>query len=131
MEFNANKAIYLQIAEYVCDHILMETWKTNDKLPSVRELAVQLEVNPNTVMRTYDMLQQKEIIANKRGIGFFLTGDSVRNVKSYRKIFFWKRIFHCSFGIFIYWKSVYLNWSNVTDSLLNRILIKMNHEIKY
>jgi len=88
MEFNANKAIYLQIAEYVCDHILMETWKTNDKLPSVRELAVQLEVNPNTVMRTYDMLQQKEIIANKRGIGFFLTGDSVRNVKSYRKTVF-------------------------------------------
>ncbi|MEI2273995.1 GntR family transcriptional regulator [Sphingobacterium sp. ML3W] len=88
MEFNANKAIYLQIAEYVCDHILMETWKTNDKLPSVRELAVQLEVNPNTVMRTYDMLQQKEIIANKRGIGFFLTEDSVRNVKSYRKTVF-------------------------------------------
>ncbi|WP_343559969.1 GntR family transcriptional regulator [Sphingobacterium sp.] len=88
MEFNANKAIYLQIAEYICDHILMETWKTNDKLPSVRELAVQLEVNPNTVMRTYDMLQQKEIITNKRGIGFFLTADSVRNVKSHRKTVF-------------------------------------------
>ena len=88
MEFSANKAIYLQIAEYVCDHILLETWRVNDKLPSVRELAVQMEVNPNTVMRTYDMLQQKEIIANKRGIGFFLTTDSVKNVKSYRKMIF-------------------------------------------
>lgn len=88
MEFSANKAIYLQIAEYVCDHILMETWKTNGKVPSVRELAVQLEVNPNTVMRTYDLLQQQEIIANKRGIGFFLTEDSVKKVKSYRKTIF-------------------------------------------
>jgi len=81
MEFNANKAIYLQIAEYVCDHILLATWK-------VDELAVQMEVNPNTVMRTYDMLQQKEIIANKRGIGFFLTQESVKNVKLYRKAIF-------------------------------------------
>lgn len=88
MDFNANKAIYLQIAEHVCDHILMETWKANDKLPSVRELAVQLEVNPNTVMRTYDMLQLKGIVANKRGIGFFLMEDSVRNVKTYRKTTF-------------------------------------------
>ncbi|WP_367209781.1 GntR family transcriptional regulator [Sphingobacterium sp. R2] len=88
MEFNANKAIYLQIAEYVCDHILLATWKVDEKLPSVRELAIQMEVNPNTVMRTYDMLQQKEIIANKRGIGFFLTQESVKNVKLYRKAIF-------------------------------------------
>ncbi|MEN5085723.1 GntR family transcriptional regulator [Sphingobacterium faecium] len=88
MDFNANKAIYLQIAAYVCDHILLGTWKVEDKLPSVRELAVQLEVNPNTVMRTYDLLQQKEIVVNKRGVGFFVTGTSVENVKAYRKTVF-------------------------------------------
>ncbi|CDT15121.1 MULTISPECIES: GntR family transcriptional regulator [Sphingobacterium] len=88
MDFNANKAIYLQIAAYVCDHILLGTWKVEDKLPSVRELAVQLEVNPNTVMRTYDLLQQKEIVVNKRGVGFFVTGTSVENVKAYRKAVF-------------------------------------------
>lgn len=88
MDFNANKAIYVQIAEHVCEHIMLGTWKNEEKVPSVRDLAVQLEVNPNTVMRTYDLLQQKAIIANKRGIGFFLTADAVAQVKAYRKAMF-------------------------------------------
>ena len=85
MEFRDNKAIYLQIAEYVCEHILLEKWKTDEKVPSVRELAVDLEVNPNTVMRTYELLQSKNIITNKRGIGFFVADEALTNVKSYRK----------------------------------------------
>lgn len=85
MEFRDNKAIYLQIAEYVCEHILLGKWKADAKVPSVRELAVQLEVNPNTVMRTYDLLQSRNIISNKRGVGFFVTDEALANVKSYRK----------------------------------------------
>ncbi len=85
MEFRDNKAIYLQIAEYVCEHILLEKWKADEKVPSVRELAVELEVNPNTVMRTYELLQNKNIISNKRGIGFFVSDEAIANVKSYRK----------------------------------------------
>ncbi len=85
MEFRDNKAIYLQIAEYVCEHILLEKWKVEDKVPSVRELAVELEVNPNTVMRTYDLLQNINIITNKRGVGFFVATEALANVKSYRK----------------------------------------------
>lgn len=85
MEFRDNKAIYLQIAEYVCEHILLGKWKVEDKVPSVRELAVELEVNPNTVMRTYDLLQNMNIITNKRGVGFFVAEKAVAHVKSYRK----------------------------------------------
>lgn len=85
MEFRDNKAIYLQIADYVCEHILLGKWKVEEKTPSVRELAVELEVNPNTVMRTYDLLQTKNIINNKRGIGFFIADEAIANVKSYRK----------------------------------------------
>lgn len=85
MEFRDNKAIYLQIAEFVCEHILLGKWKTDDKVPSVRELAVELEVNPNTVMRTYELLQNKNIITNKRGIGFFVAYDAITQVKAYRK----------------------------------------------
>ena len=85
MEFRDNKAIYLQIAEYVCEHILLGKWKTDEKVPSVREMAVDLEVNPNTVMRTYELLQNKNIINNKRGIGFFVAEDALKQVKSYRK----------------------------------------------
>lgn len=85
MEFRDNKAIYLQIAEYVCEHILLEKWQADQKIPSVREMAINLEVNPNTVMRTYELLQNKNIINNKRGIGFFVAEDAVAHVKSYRK----------------------------------------------
>lgn len=88
MEFSDHKAIYIQIAEYVCENILLDGWKAGDKVPSVRELAVSLEVNPNTVMRTYDLLQSKDIIVNKRGVGFFLTDDAVSKVKDYRKTTF-------------------------------------------
>ncbi|WP_412466950.1 GntR family transcriptional regulator [Pedobacter sp. KLB.chiD] len=85
MEFRDNKAIYLQIAEYVCEHILLGKWKADEKVPSVRELAVEMEVNPNTVMRTYELLQNKNIINNKRGIGFFVDENAAEHVKSYRK----------------------------------------------
>jgi GntR family transcriptional regulator len=88
MEFRDNKAIYLQIAEYVCEHILLGKWKKEDKVPSVRELAVSLEVNPNTVMRTYELLQTKNIINNKRGIGFFVAEDAESQVKAYRRLQF-------------------------------------------
>jgi len=88
MEFRDNKAIYLQIADYVCEHILLGKWKADEKVPSVRELAVEMEVNPNTVMRTYELLQNKNIINNKRGIGFFVGERATENVKGYRKVQF-------------------------------------------
>ncbi|MGN7987092.1 GntR family transcriptional regulator [Pedobacter sp. 22226] len=88
MEFNNNKAIYLQIAEYVCEQILLGKWKADEKIPSVREMAIEMEVNPNTVMRTYELLQGKNILNNKRGIGFFLADDTIDQVKQYRKTSF-------------------------------------------
>ena len=56
-----------------------------DKAKSVRELAVMFEVNPNTVMRSYDYLQNNGIFLNKRGIGFFVTDDAVEKIKFLRK----------------------------------------------
>ncbi|KQM75128.1 GntR family transcriptional regulator [Pedobacter sp. Leaf216] len=88
MEFNNNKAIYLQIAEYVCEQILLGKWKADEKIPSVREMAIEMEVNPNTVMRTYELLQSKNILNNKRGIGFFLADNTIDQVKQYRKTTF-------------------------------------------
>lgn len=88
MEFRDNKAIYLQIADFVCEHILLGKWKAEEKVPSVRELAVEMEVNPNTVMRTYELLQNKNIINNKRGIGFFVDPQAIDHVKTYKKVQF-------------------------------------------
>lgn len=75
MEFRDDQAIYLQIADHFCENILLEKWNPGDRIPSVREMAVNIEVNPNTVMRTFNYLQEKGIIFNKRGIGYFVADD--------------------------------------------------------
>jgi DNA-binding transcriptional regulator YhcF (GntR family) len=85
MEFKESQAIYLQIADHMCEQILLDKWKTEDRIPSVRELAVQLEVNPNTVMRTCEYLQQYEIIYNKRGIGYFVASNAGKKIKQLKK----------------------------------------------
>lgn len=84
MQFNnSSQAIYLQIVDYICEKILLTTWQTEEKIPSVRELAVQLEVNPNTVARTYDFLKQHEIIYDKRGIGYFIAPHGLKKATAY------------------------------------------------
>jgi DNA-binding transcriptional regulator YhcF (GntR family) len=85
MQFRESIAIYLQIAEYICERILLKQWKSGERIPAVRELAVQLEVNPNTVMRTYEFLQGQNIIHNQRGIGYFVSPDAIANATQYRK----------------------------------------------
>ncbi len=85
MEFRESQAIYLQIADFVCERILLKEWKPAERIPSVRELAVQLEVNPNTVMRTYEFLQQRDVIYNERGVGLFVAANAIKNAMVYRK----------------------------------------------
>jgi DNA-binding transcriptional regulator YhcF (GntR family) len=78
MEFRKKDAIYLQIADILCENILTKNWIENNRIPSVREMAVSLEVNPNTVMRAYAYLQDKQVIYNKRGIGYFVAKEAYR-----------------------------------------------------
>ena len=85
MDFSENPAIYIQIAEYVCEQILLKKWKLGDKIISIRDLAVNLEVNPNTVQRAYDLLQQRTIITQKRGIGFYIEEDAMDRILSFRR----------------------------------------------
>ncbi|MEJ7646077.1 MAG: GntR family transcriptional regulator [Chryseolinea sp.] len=77
MEFRDDQAIYLQIADTFCENILLRKWKALDRIPSVRDVAVEIEVNPNTVVRTYTYLQEKGIIFNRRGVGYFVSEDGV------------------------------------------------------
>ena len=85
MDFKENPAIYIQIAEYVCEQILLKKWNLGDKIISIRELAIMMEVNPNTVQRAYDFLQQREIITNKRGVGYFTEADAMERILSFRR----------------------------------------------
>lgn len=90
MEFKEKKSIYVQIADYFTENILKGNWKADDRISSVREMAVQLEVNPNTVMRAYAHLQEKGIIYNKRGIGYFVSIEAEQEVKAMKKEDFMK-----------------------------------------
>jgi GntR family transcriptional regulator len=85
MEFKDKQSIYLQIADYICEQILLGKWPPGERIPSVRDLATMLEVNPNTVMRTYDFLQNKEIIVSKRGIGYSSDDKAIERILLYRK----------------------------------------------
>ena len=85
MEFNSTQPIYLQIADYVCDRILAGILEAEGKVPSVRELAVALEVNPNTVMRSFDFLQQQKIIYTKRGMGYFVEASAKKQIEHHRR----------------------------------------------
>jgi DNA-binding transcriptional regulator YhcF (GntR family) len=85
MEFRSSEAIYLQIADYVSDQIILKKWLAEAKIPSVRDMAFTLAVNPNTVMRSYEYLQNADVIYNKRGVGFFVSADGIKKVKALRK----------------------------------------------
>jgi GntR family transcriptional regulator len=91
MQFRETQAIYLQIADFVCEKILLKEWIPGERILSVRELAMQLEMNPNTVMRSYEFLQQQGIIFNQRGIGFFAAQDAVKQANQYRREAFMER----------------------------------------
>jgi len=89
MEFKDNKPIYLQIVDLCFHKVLKREWKEEERVPSVRELAVSLEVNPNTVMRSYDYLQSEDIIYSKRGMGYFARqGAYEQTLELQRKSFY-------------------------------------------
>ena len=76
MEFNANKSIYLQICDAICEQILSGTLRPAERNPSVREYGADIGVNPNTVMRSYEKLTGEGIIYNRRGIGYFISPEA-------------------------------------------------------
>ena len=85
MEFKKNQTIYLQIADFICENILTHKWTVEEKIPSVRELAAMIEVNPNTVMRTFTHLQEMGVIYNKRGIGNFVSTGAPNKIQEMQK----------------------------------------------
>ena len=90
MIFTNDKAIYIQMADRLCDEILAEKYKDDDRIPSVREYAVMLEVNANTVVKAYDELSRANIIYNKRGLGYFVTPGAKKQILKERKQEFMK-----------------------------------------
>ena len=76
MEFSEPKGIYLQIADQIRERVLNGDWRAGERIPSIRELAVELGVNPNTVTKSYQRLMDRGIISSRRGLGYFVSDDA-------------------------------------------------------
>lgn len=106
MNFKESKAIYLQIADRICDEVLLGQYQEEERIPSVREYAAVVEVNANTVMRSYDYLQTQGVIYNKRGIGYFVSVGARKLILSLRKEYFLKEEVDYSSSRFSRWASL-------------------------
>jgi DNA-binding transcriptional regulator YhcF (GntR family) len=84
MNYNNSQPIFIQIADQICGRVLSGEYKAGQRIPSVREMAVDMEVNPNTVMRSFERLQRNDIIYNKRGIGYFISEDAEKQIRKMR-----------------------------------------------
>ncbi|BDD11167.1 GntR family transcriptional regulator [Fulvitalea axinellae] len=92
MEFQTTKGIYLQLADTIKERIISGEYKAGEKIPSVREFASKMGVNPNTIMRTFGELQSLSIIENKRGIGYFVKEDAKDSILQEKKAEFFDKI---------------------------------------
>ena len=81
MEYNEHKPIYLQNVDLMQEKILQGDWREEERIPSVREMGAMVGVNPNTIVRSYQLLESQEIIYNKRGLGYFVKDGAVARIK--------------------------------------------------
>lgn len=89
MNFSQNTPIFLQIAQLVEQNIVKEQWAEGERIASTRELAVELSVNPATVMRAYEHMTELGLVEQQRGLGYFvMAGAKERIVEIRREEFF-------------------------------------------
>ncbi len=89
MQFRINNAsdrpVYQQIMDQIRRDIAMGRLIKNEKLPTVRQLAGQLAINPNTIAKAYRQLEQQGIIVTKAGAGAFVANLDSNLSRSVRK----------------------------------------------
>lgn len=85
IDFKSTKGIFQQIADNLCHQILEGKLLPGERVPSVRDLAADFEVNRNTLLRTYSILEDAGMIVNKRGIGFFVADNAVELIRNNEK----------------------------------------------
>lgn len=83
--FNKDRPIYLQISDRICDEILSGAYADDQRIPSVRDYATLMQVNINTVMKTYEELSRAGIIYQRRGMGYFVTAGAGSAIQRQRK----------------------------------------------
>lgn len=92
MDFKTNKPIYLQIADFCFQNILVREWGEDERIPSVRELGAMLQVNPNTAMRAFEYMQSENIIYSKRGMGYYVAENARKEILKLQKEEFFNEV---------------------------------------
>lgn len=82
IDFHSGIPAYQQIINKVEEDIISGNLKADDPLPSIRELAKELNVNPNTVARSYNALEMKGYIYSRPGVGSFISGQNEQIIKN-------------------------------------------------
>ena len=85
MIYHNERAIFVRIAERICDDILAGKYAEESRVPSVRELAAEYEVNTNTALRAFEVLQRDDILQQQRGIGMQVARGAKRKILNARK----------------------------------------------
>ncbi len=73
IDYKDRRPIYEQIVVNIERLIALNVLKQDEKLPSVRSLAIELSINPNTIQKAYTMLEQKQLIYTVKGVGNFIS----------------------------------------------------------
>ena len=84
-DFPSSKPIFVRLADRLADAIAAGKYPVGERVPSVREYSAEVEVNPNTVVRSYELLEQRGLIAKTRGVGYFVTDEAPAKVLEMRR----------------------------------------------
>ncbi len=75
--FSSDRPVYLQISERLTKAVLSGQYKPGEQMPTVRQLALESAVNPNTVQKAFTHLESKGILVSKGTSGRFVTDDGI------------------------------------------------------
>ena len=70
---NSHVPIYQQIVDYVRRSVAAGVYRPGEMIPSLRQMALDLVVNPNTVQRAYEQLERENLVVARKGLGMFVT----------------------------------------------------------
>lgn len=126
IEFKSPKGIFLQIVENLCNQILEGSLKPGDRAPSVRELSEEFEVNRNTVLRSFTIMNDNGIFEFSRGVGYFISETAVNKILETEKAEFFKN----DLPVFIQKVKVLKLTGEDLKELTNQIKNNENNETK-
>jgi len=85
IDFESDKPIFVQIAEWLEDAILSNAFEEESQIPSITEISVICKINPATALKGINMLVDKEVVYKKRGLGMFVKEGAVKKLMKERK----------------------------------------------